>query len=163
MSDAVLVFFCGKMAAGKSTLARHLAERHHAVLLEQDAFTERLYPGEVNDLADYVRCSTRINQVVQPLVCELLSRGLNVVLDFPANTRTQRAWFREILAAVPVRHELHFIDVADEQCKAQLRQRSAALPAGSPWTSEAAFDAITAYFQPPATEEGFNVILHRPA
>ena len=69
----------------------------------------------------------------------------------------------ENLPRVPVRHELHFIDVADEQCKAQLRQRSAALPAGSPWTSEAAFDAITAYFQPPATEEGFNVILHRPA
>jgi predicted kinase len=31
-----LMFMCGKMVAGKSTLARDLAERHHAVLLVQD-------------------------------------------------------------------------------------------------------------------------------
>lgn len=32
---AKLIFFCGKMAAGKSTLATELAAREHAVLLYQ--------------------------------------------------------------------------------------------------------------------------------
>jgi hypothetical protein len=41
-----------------------------------------------------------------------------VVLDFAANTRSQRAWFRQLL------------------------------------------DPITAYFQPPADDEGFTVIRH---
>jgi hypothetical protein len=61
----------------------------------------------------------------------------------------------------PYPHELHFIDVPDELCKVQLKERSKNLPAGSAWTSDAEFDAITAYFQPPTMEEGFNVILHR--
>ena len=155
-----LVFFCGKMAAGKSTLARRLAQRRPSILLVQDVFSERLFPGDVKDIASYVLYASRINSVVQPLVRDLLALGVSVVLDFPANTKKQRAWFREILDTVRVHHELHFIDAADDLCKSQLRMRSKDLPADSPWTSEAAFDAITAYFESPAEEEHFNVIIH---
>lgn len=162
MSDqSTLVFFCGKMAAGKSTLARQLAEQRQSILLVQDVFLERLFPGDVKDIASYVLYASRIGNVVQPLVCELLARGVSVVLDFPANTKKQRAWFREILDTTQVRHELHFIDASDELCKSQLRKRSKGLPEESPWTSEAAFDAVTAYFQPPTEEENFSVILHK--
>jgi pantothenate kinase len=35
---AKLIFFCGKMAAGKSTLARDLASRRNAVLLVEVSF-----------------------------------------------------------------------------------------------------------------------------
>ena len=48
---ATLYFMCGKMAAGKSTLSRELAERVNAVLIVQDDFLERLYPGEIVDIA----------------------------------------------------------------------------------------------------------------
>lgn len=54
--------------------------------------------------------------------------------------------------------ELHYIDASDELCKRQLKQRSKALPAGSAWTSDAEFDLVTAYFQPPADDEHFNVM-----
>src|SRR5215469_7482797 len=37
-NSAKLMFFCGKMAAGKSSLARDLAVRENAVLLVQDDF-----------------------------------------------------------------------------------------------------------------------------
>jgi shikimate kinase len=33
---AKLIFFCGKLAAGKSTLAKELAARERAVLLNHD-------------------------------------------------------------------------------------------------------------------------------
>jgi len=125
------------MAAGKSTLARRLAEQRHAVLLVQDEFLERLYPGDVKDIPFYVLYSSRIGEVVKPLVCELLTRGVSVVLDFPANTTKQRAWFRQILDATNASHELHFIDVPDATCKRQLKERSNNLPAESPWVSEA--------------------------
>ena len=42
---AKLIFFCGKMAAGKSTLAKQLAEREDAVLLVQDELLDTLFPG----------------------------------------------------------------------------------------------------------------------
>ena len=59
-----------------------------------------------------------------------------------------------------VAHELHYIDAPDDLCKQQLKQRSADLPAGAPWTTDAEFDAITVYFQPPAEDESFTVVHH---
>jgi predicted kinase len=160
MPPGTLVFLCGKMAAGKSTLARELARREHTVLLVQDALLDHLFPGEITDVPDFVKYSARLRNAIGPHVCALLSQGLSVVLDFPGNTRTQRAWFRELFERVQAGHELHFVDVSDAQCKRQLRERSRDLPAGAPWTTEAEFEAITRYFQPPAEDERFNVVRH---
>jgi predicted kinase len=158
--SAKLMFLCGKMAAGKSTLAKDLAEREHAILLVQDELLDALFPGEITDIAGFLKYSTRLKHALTPHVCALLSRGIPVVLDFPANTTSQRAWFREMFERANVEHELHFVDVTDAVCKRQLRDRSRHLPPGTPWTSEAEFEAITKYFQPPSEEERFNVIRH---
>lgn len=155
-----LLFLCGKMAAGKSTFSRELAERENAVLLVEDEFLERLYPEEIKAISDYVSCSSRIRNALAPHIASLLSKGIPVVLDFPGNTRAQRTWFRQLIERAGADHELHFIDASDELCKRQLRKRSEGLPAGSRWTTDAEFDAITAYFEPPSIEEGFNVIRH---
>ena len=160
---AKLIFLCGKMAAGKSTLARALAEREGAVLLVQDQLLDSLYPGEIRDVADFARCSSRLRSALEPLVGALLEQGTSVVLDFPGNTRTQRAWFRSLFERAQAPHELHFIDASDATCKRQLRERSQHLPPGAPWTSEAEFAAITAYFVPPAADEGFHVVRHARA
>jgi predicted kinase len=146
------------MAAGKSTLSRELAERENAVLLIQDEFLERLYPGEIVDIPGFVKCSSRVKDALTPHICALLSMGLSVVLDFPGNTKNQRAWFRSLFEHADSEHELHFIDASDDLCKRQLRERSKGLPSGTAWTTDAEFGAITAYFEAPAIEEGFNVI-----
>lgn len=154
------MFMCGKMAAGKSTLARDLAERHDAVLIVQDEWLGTLFPGEIVDLRAFFDRSMRLRNALAAHICVVLSKGLSVVLDFPANTREQRAWFREILAHADVDHELHFIDAPDALCKRQLAHRSKDMPAGTRWTTDAEFDAVTAYFQPPSDEEHFNVVRH---
>ena len=159
-TSAKLIFFCGKMAAGKSTLARDLADREKAVLLVQDNFLDALFPGEITNIPEFVKCSSRLKNALTPHVCALLSKGISVVLDFPGNTKTQRAWFRELIERANVEHELHFIEASDDLCKSQLRDRSKGLPAGTPWTSDADFEAINAYFQPPTEEERFNVVRH---
>lgn len=158
-----LMFLCGKMAAGKSTLARDLAERENTVLLVQDEFLDHLFPGEIIDIPDFVKCSSRLRNALGPHVCALLSKGISVVLDFPGNTRAQRAWFRELFERADAEHELHFVDAPDAVCKRQLKERSKDLPAGAPWTTEAEFEAVTAYFQPPAEEEGFKIVRHERA
>ena len=155
-----LMFMCGKMAAGKSTLAQDLADRHSAVLLVQDEWLGALFPSEIVDIPTFVDRSSRLRSVLTPHVCLLLSKGISVVLDFPANTKEQRGWFREILARAEVEHELHFIDAPDGLCRRQLKDRSKDLPAGTRWTTDAEFDAITAYFQPPSEEERFNIVRH---
>ena len=160
---AKLIVMCGKMAAGKTTLSRELVARENAILLVQDDFLAALYPGEILDIPDFVRCSSRLRDALSPHICALLAKGVSVVLDFPGNTKKQRAWFRALFEQADVAHELHFIDVSDDVCKRQLKDRSKHLPAGSPWTTDAEFDAITAYFESPASEEGFNVMCHERA
>ena len=151
------------MAAGKSTLARELAQREDAVLLVQDELLECLFPGEIVDIPGFIECSARLRNAIGPHVCALLSRGISVVLDFPGNTPAQRTWFRDLFEQATVGHELHLVDATDAVCKRQLRERSKDLPAGTPWTTDEEFDGITAYFQPPSGEERFTVVRHERA
>ena len=159
-SAAKLMFLCGKMAAGKSTLARDLAEREDAILLVQDDFLEHLWPGEITDIPEFIDRSARLKNTLAPHICALLSKGISVVLDFPGNTKAQRAWFRELFERANVEHELHFVDASDDLCKRQLKDRSRHLPPGTAWTTDAEFETVTAYFQPPSKEEGFNVVCY---
>ena len=155
-----LSFFCGKMAAGKSTLAKQIVARTDAILLVQDDWLTHLFPDEIVDVDAYRKYSRRLSAALTEHVSMLLARGLDVVLDFPANTRAQRAWFRELIDRAHAPHELHFVDAPDALCKAQLRERSSGLADGAAWTTDAEFDAITRFFEPPAPEEGFNIVRH---
>jgi predicted kinase len=87
MISAKLIFLCGKMAAGKSTLARDLAQRENAVLLVQDEFLDHLFPGEIIDIPGFVKHSSRLRNALGPHVCALLSKGISVVLDFPGTQK----------------------------------------------------------------------------
>jgi predicted kinase len=157
---ATLFFFSGKMASGKSTLAKQLAVRENAILLSQDELLDTLFPGLVVNVASYLEYAGRINKMIAPQVEAILSKGVSVVLDFPANTRNQRAWFRGIIDRSGVDHELHFVDTPDAISKAQLKARSAHLPPGTKWTTEEDFDLIASHFVAPAPDEAFNVIVH---
>lgn len=159
-NPAKLMFLCGKMAAGKSTLARDLAVRENAVLLVQDDFLNALFPGEITDIPAFVDRYTRLKNALTPPICALLSKRISVVLDFAAATKTQREWFRELIERTHVEHELHFVDAPDAVCKTQLRDRSRDLPAGTRWTTEEEFEEINAYFQPPSEDENFKVVRH---
>ncbi len=145
------------------TLAKVLAEREQTVLLELDYFLGRLFPGEIVDIPSFVVHSARIQDALTPHIGSLLSIGVSVVLDFPGNTKKQRSWFRQLCLQTGAEHELHFIEASDDVCKRQLKQRSEGLPPGTRWTTDAEFDAITAYFEAPATDEQFNVIHHERA
>jgi len=53
-SPAVLHLLCGKIASGKSTLARQLAEAHGSVLISEDQWLAGLYPEQIHSIADYL-------------------------------------------------------------------------------------------------------------
>ena len=155
-----LFLICGKIAAGKSTLASELATREATVLTSEDHWLTNLYPGEISTLDDYVRCSARLRDAINPHVVSLLHEGLSVVMDFPANTISQRQWLRGIFETANVAHELHYLDVSNEICKTRLRDRN--LAGEHPFQpSETEFDLFTNYFVAPTPDEGFNIIIHQ--
>lgn len=154
-----LHLLCGKIAAGKSTLARRLAAAPATVLISEDHWLSTLYPGEIAALDDYVRCSGRLGEAMGRHVEELLRAGLSVVLDFPANTVGRRRWMRGIFENADAVHELHYLEVPDAVCRARLRQRNEE-GAHRFSTGEADYDLITSYFVPPSPEEGFKVTVY---
>jgi len=156
-----LHFMCGKMAAGKSTLSRRLADEHGAVLVSEDLWLQQLYPDEIKGFEDYLHYARRLKAVIQPHVAQLLRLGLPVVMDFPANVPAQRAWFRALLQDSGAGHLMHFVDTPHARCIEQLHKRNRERPPGSMPMSVEQFEAISALFVPPAPEEGFTVRTYR--
>lgn len=155
-SGATLHLVCGKIAAGKSTLTNQLAKEPNTVLISEDKLLAALYPGEIQSLADYVRCTTKLRSAIQGVIVDILATGCSVVLDFPANTLASRNWMKTILAKTSATHCLHYLDVSDEECKKRLSRRNEEATHQFR-TSEVEFDQITQFFVPPTDEEGFNI------
>ncbi|KTC43613.1 cell division protein ZipA, partial [Pseudomonas fluorescens ABAC62] len=112
-----LHLLCGKIASGKSTLAKTLVAEHTAVLLSEDTWLAQLYPGEILSITDYLRCALRVRAVLGPLVIKLLETGINVVLDFPANTLANREWLLGLAHAAKAPHRLHYLELDDASCR----------------------------------------------
>jgi predicted kinase len=160
-TGAALHLIGGKIAAGKSTLATELASRPATILISEDVWLSCLYKDEQKTIEDYVRNSRRLREVMGDHVVTVLQAGLSVVLDFPANTPASRQWMRSLFERAAVRHQLHFLDVPDDVCKARLRARNAAGTHAFRAT-DAEFDLFTSYFVPPSEDEGFDVEIYRP-
>jgi predicted kinase len=162
MNVGTLHFVCGKLASGKTTLARRIAEECGGVLVSEDVWLERLFPGTPHwTFQEYLQRATAFRAAISPHVAELLRRGVCVVFDFAGNTPEERRWVRSISEQVSGEHLLHYLDVPDAICKERLRRRNAAMPEGAQITSEEEFDAITKYFVPPSADEGLRTRLYR--
>src|SRR5215470_10728529 len=155
-----LYLLCGKIAAGKSTLARRLAARPETLLISEDHWTSDLFADDLRTIDDYKRYSARLRAAMGPHVVDILRQGLSVVLDFPANTMSARNWMRSLITEAGVAHELHVLDFPDAICKERLRQRNEG--GEHPYqVNEATYDLFTSYFVLPTPDEGFNLVVHR--
>ena len=160
MAATTLHLMSGKIASGKSTLAKSLAAEHAAIVLSEDHWLSTLYPDQIKSVSDYVQLARQIQQVVGPLVIDVLSSGISVVMDFPANTLANRQWLRSLAEASGVSHRVHYLEVSDDICRARLRSRNAKGDHDFAAT-DAEFDLITRYFQAPSEDEGLEITVHR--
>ena len=156
-----LHLICGRIASGKSTLATELGRRDGTVVIREDDWLSGLYGNEMATIADYVRYTARLREVIGPHVVALLNAGVSVVFDFQANTVETRAWMSSILDRTDAAHVLHVLDVSEEVCLERLRARNAA--GEHPFSvTEAQFRQVSRHFALPTPEEGLEVQLHTP-
>lgn len=160
MRDPILHLMAGKIASGKSTLAKSLASERSAILLREDHWLSQLYPDQVKTVVDYLRLSRQIRELVGTLVVDVLNSGVNVVLDFPANTPEDRQWLCGLADAAGVSHCVHYIELDDETCWARLHQRNGRTEHEFAAT-DAEFDLITSYFLAPNADEGIQIEIHK--
>jgi predicted kinase len=155
-----LHLICGKIAAGKSTLAARLAAEPGTILIAEDAWLSQLFKDEQKTIEDYARNSLRLRGPMGDHIVALLRAGLSVVLDFPANTVLRRQWMRSLAERAGVAHQLHFLDMSDAVCKERLHARNAAGTHAFTVTDEE-YAQFTAYFVPPTADEGLDVKPYR--
>lgn len=154
-----LIFFCGKMGAGKSTLSVKIAQEREAVLISEDAWLEALYPGEIEGFNDYLNYASRLKPILREHVKQILMAGTSVVLDMPANTQKQRDWFKEIYTEHGIPHELYYLTIDDKGCLKQLKERQKQQPARAHFDTEEVFKMVTSYFEPPTDSEDLNIVI----
>ncbi|NBF03991.1 AAA family ATPase [Pseudomonas sp. Fl5BN2] len=156
-SPAVLHLLCGKIASGKSTLAKQLSQTPGSVLICEDQWLAQLYPDTIHSIADYLLYAQRLGSVLEPLVVDTLRAGTSVVLDFPANTLAQRAWLRSLADRAGVQHQLHLLNVDEDTCRKRLHERNR--QGDHPFsTSEEQFELICRYFVPPQANEELQIV-----
>ncbi|MCV6595373.1 MAG: ATP-binding protein [Silicimonas sp.] len=154
-----LHLICGKIASGKSTLARQLAEGETTILIAEDDWLSALFADQMNSPADYVRCAGKLRSILGPHVIDLLKSGVSVVLGFPANTVETRQWMRGLIEASGAAHQMHLITTPDETCLARLRARNAR--GDHPFAvTEAQFHIFSKHHAPPTAEESFTLVIH---
>ena len=157
---ATLHFLCGKMASGKTTLSKQIAVENNSILICEDIWLQRMFPVEITNFNDYLKYSQRLKSIIIPHVKEILSKGISVVLDFPANVPASRQWIKSIYEEMSVEHLLHYIEMSNEKCLEQLKKRNSEKPEGSMEMSVEQFLHITSFFVEPKPEEGFNIKIY---
>lgn len=111
MSEARLILTCGLPAAGKTTLARQLAEDRGAVRLTKDEWLWALGTTPWD-----APIQEKMEHELWQLAQEILRLGLSVVLDFGLWARIERDEMRSVARRLGVGVELHYVDVsADER------------------------------------------------
>ena len=145
-----LVIVCGLPGAGKTTLARRIEERQHAIRFSADEWMEAL---AINLWDEQSR--TRVESLQWTIAQQLLTCGLTVIIEWGTWGRSERDALRirarELGAAVELRYLEAPIDVLFER----LQQRRMEDP---PMTREQLVHAA-AVFQKPTAEE---VLLYDP-
>lgn len=153
-----LFFFCGKMGAGKSTMAREVAARHRAVCISEDDWLAAHYPDQIHTFDDYLRFSSQIKPFIKSHVQQLLQSGTPVVMDFPGNTVRQRGWFVALCNEIGAGHQLIYLDHSDQSCLANIAKRRQEQPHRASFDTEAVFYHVSQFFEPPGENEQLKVL-----
>ena len=140
-----LVLLCGLPAAGKTTLARELAQAYGAVRLNGDEWKLALGIDPFDDDA-----RVRLERQLLALTERLLTLGTSVILEWGFWARVERDELREFGRSLGAAVELHFLDVPYDELVRRVVERTAS--GGIPITADH-MDAYRALFQPPTDEE----------
>lgn len=148
MNVARLILTCGLPGAGKTTLARQLAESRGAVRLTKDEWLFALGTSPWDEPTQ-----VKLENELWNLAQEILRLGLNVVLDFGLWGRGERDEFRLAARDLGVGVELHYLDAPQDELWRRIDVRNGEPPWDSYPISRAHLEEWTATFEAPDAGE----------
>ncbi len=119
---AKVYLICGKICCGKTTYAQKLCDENNAVLLSVDEITLALFGQHCGDKHDeYVE---KTEKYLLHKSLELLSKNINVVLDWGFWTKAERQSVKEFYKSRGIESEMHFVEISDDTWKHRLNKRN---------------------------------------
>ncbi len=122
---AKVIILCGKIASGKTFYAEQLRKNTNAIILSVDDLMLQLSDECLGNRHDDV--ALRCERYFYQLAKQIVSYGMNVVIDFGYWTKKERDIAKDYFhrAGIPV--ELHYIKVPEDIRIKRLESRNEAL------------------------------------
>ena len=113
---------CGRICSGKSTYAACLRRKYNAVVLSVDEITLALFGQNTGDKHDeYVE---RAERYLYDKSVEIISEGINVILDWGFWQRSEREYARQFYSSRGISCELHYLSISDEEWYRRIEKRN---------------------------------------
>jgi predicted kinase len=144
-----LFVMVGLPGSGKTTLARELERRHHALRLTKDDWMMALFGwGDFEDKREIVEA------LLWGMGARALQLGVNVVLDYGLWARSEREDYRARAEALGARVDFRFLDVPHDELRRRIDARNArpTAPGDVPITAEQ-LEQMLPRFQRPTDDE----------
>ena len=149
-----VIMTTGRICSGKSSYARALADKLHAVIFSVDEITLVLLgqcAGEKLD--EYVE---KLEGYFFKKTLQTLGNGVNVILDWGFWQRRERDFAREFFSSNGAEYEFHYIDIDDDEWQRRIAKRNESINAGAGfdyYVDEGLAKKAAALFEPIGDDE----------
>lgn len=125
---AKVIMTCGKICSGKSTYSEQLRINNNAIILSVDEITLALFEQNIGEKHDkYVE---KLEMYLFEKSLEVISIGVNVILDWGFWTKAERDYAREFYSSRNINYEFHYIDISEKTWQVRLEKRNKKILAG---------------------------------
>ena len=122
---AKVYMLCGRICSGKSTYAAMLRRSLHAVVLNVDEVMLTLFGQDAGEKHDFY--SAKVEQYMLEKSVEIVSEGIDVVLDWGFWSKEKRDCARRYYQLSGVECELHYINISKSEWQKRIEKRNKAI------------------------------------
>jgi len=120
---ATLHLMIGLPCAGKTTVAKKLEHELSAIRFTPDEWHRKLF-GQDAEHPDHTERHANIEALLWNVAAALLTKDVDVILDFGMWFKDERAEFRARAAKLGAKTVIHYLDVPHEELFKRLAQRN---------------------------------------